>query len=358
MGFLSWLKGIFSGGSAKTIETAKSGPYVDTKNHGRVYFPANGRFVQESHYANNMERFANGLFPSTSTEKIDIHLKNSFELLKKFFPNAVFEKVYSDRYKREWTPANDGGTNEYGQAARGSVRPAPEEELWQGNMFFTKLPAIGTKFMVSANGKKVVIQMGYEIGPGGTTFLGGLTTEVHYALGTDNDSKITIYVCDQNLPLGPVENDSPPPVQQEIPKVDVSWMQIAEKEIGVTEVPGVKHNPRVVEFHQATSLRAKDDEISWCAAFTCWVLQQAGYKSTKSAWARDFEKYGMRVSKPEYGCIMGFERNGPGGDSHVAFYTGREDQNYYYVLGGNQDNQVKVKGYAKKDLIYMRWPVK
>ena len=354
MGFLSWLKGIFSGGSAKTIETAKSGPYVDTKNHGRVYFPANGRFVQESHYANNMERFANGLFPSTSTEKIDIHLKNSFELLKKFFPNAVFEKVYSDRYKREWTPANDGGTNEYGQAARGSVRPAPEEELWQGNMFFTKLPAIGTKFMVSANGKKVVIQMGYEIGPGGTTFLGGLTTEVHYALGTDNDSKITIYVCDQNLPLGPVENDSPPPVQQEIPKVDVSWMQIAEKEIGVTEWSNPK---RVIEYHQATDLKAKDTSTAWCSSFACWVLGQAGYKTTKSAWARNWLNYGDIADK-QRGCIMVFERNAPGGDSHVAFYTGKETATGYLVIGGNQGDSVCIKEYRKKDLLGCRWPIR
>ena len=50
--------------------------------------------------------------------------------------------------------------------------------------------------------------------------------------------------------------------------------------------------------------------------------------------------------------------NLPGGDSHIAFYTGKEDDKYYYVLGGNQNSQTCVKGYLKKDLIYMRWPVK
>ena len=206
MGLFSWIKNLFA--PKKNIESStapsSSGNYVDLKNHGRVYFPAKGRFVQESHYANTAERFANGLFPSTSTEKIDIHLKNSFELLKKWMPDAVFEKVYSDRYKREWTPANDGSINEYGQAARGNLRPSPEEEIWQGNMNFKSMPAPGTKFLIAApNGRKCVIQMGYEIGPGSAQFLGGVTTEVHYYLGTNSDSLLTIDVCDQSLPLGP-----------------------------------------------------------------------------------------------------------------------------------------------------------
>jgi uncharacterized protein (TIGR02594 family) len=138
---------------------------------------------------------------------------------------------------------------------------------------------------------------------------------------------------------------------------ETPWMLIAEKEKGVTEVPGIKNNPRVLEYHASTSLKAKDDETSWCSAFASWVLQQAGYKSPKTAWARDFENYGTKLTSPKYGCLMGFERNAPGGDSHISFYVS-EDDIYYYVLGGNQDNQVKVKGYPKSSMIYMRWPVK
>lgn len=150
------------------------------------------------------------------------------------------------------------------------------------------------------------------------------------------------------------------PVEKPVekPKDETPWMTIATKEIGIAEIPGAKHHPRIIEYHQATSLKAQNDETSWCAAFASWVLLQAGYKSPKTAWARDFEKYGQKIDSPKYGCLMGFERNGPGGDSHIAFYTGKEDEKYYYVLGGNQGNQTCVKGYLKKDLIYMRWPVK
>ncbi len=143
-----------------------------------------------------------------------------------------------------------------------------------------------------------------------------------------------------------------------VPESEAPWMDVANGEQGVTEVSGSKSNPRVIEYHDVTSLSADDDATSWCASFASWVLSKAGYRSPRTAWARDFEGYGTKITSPKYGCLMGFERNGVGGDSHIAFYTGEEDRDNYYVLGGNQDNTVKIKGYLKKDLIYMRWPVK
>lgn len=139
------------------------------------------------------------------------------------------------------------------------------------------------------------------------------------------------------------------PVTNEIP-----WMTIAEKEIGVTE----SNNPkRVIEYHQATSLKAKDTATAWCSSFCNCVLREAGYKTTNSAWARDWLKYGQIADK-QRGCIMVFERNAPGGDSHVAFYTGKETVTGYLVLGGNQGDSVCIKEYKKKDLLGCRWPIK
>ncbi|WP_374029757.1 N-acetylmuramoyl-L-alanine amidase [Bdellovibrio bacteriovorus] len=209
MGFIDWLKSKFT--KKSSVQSSKSGPYVDLRKHGRVYFPAKGRFVQESHYANNQESFNGRLFPKTETEGMEAHLNRSFEILKRYLPNAVFSDVYNSKYKRIWTPANDGSINEYGQASRGDIRPSPVEELWQGNMNFVSLPAVGTKYMLTApNGKKCVIQMGYERGPGSAEFLGGLTTEVHYYLGTHNESILSIDVCPQDTPLGPYEEQRQP----------------------------------------------------------------------------------------------------------------------------------------------------
>lgn len=142
------------------------------------------------------------------------------------------------------------------------------------------------------------------------------------------------------------------------PESLIPWYDVAEKELRVVEVPGIKHNPRIIEYHSITGYKGKTDEISWCASFVSWVLVKAGYKSLKTAWARDYEHYGPKLAKPVKGCIMLFERNGKGGDSHVSFYTGVETTTEYKVLGGNQSNQVCIKGYLKNDLIGAYMPKK
>ncbi|MGZ3770076.1 MAG: TIGR02594 family protein [Bdellovibrio sp.] len=139
------------------------------------------------------------------------------------------------------------------------------------------------------------------------------------------------------------------------PVSETPWLDIALKEVGVTEVSNPK---RVIEYHQATSLKAKDVKTPWCAAFANWVLMQAGHKRTNTAWARDFLDCGKTLIKPQKGCIMVFERNAPGGDSHVTFWTGEETLNTYLCVGGNQLDAVCVKGYAKSALLGCRWPQK
>ena len=132
------------------------------------------------------------------------------------------------------------------------------------------------------------------------------------------------------------------------------WVRIAHMEIGVTEA---KNPKRVIEYHQATTLKAKDTATAWCSSWVCWVLQQAGYKTTKSAWARDWLKYGELADLQE-GCIVVMERNGPGGDSHVGFYTGKQTATHIELLSGNSGNSVCLKMYPKKDLLGTRWPIK
>lgn len=143
-----------------------------------------------------------------------------------------------------------------------------------------------------------------------------------------------------------------------IPNTDpMPWYRIANSEVGQTE----KNNPsRVIQYHQATNLDKGSRKAStpWCASFVCWCLKQAGYDHTGTAWARDYLKYGKALLRPEKGCILIFERNDPGGDSHVTFWTGEETPTHYLCLGGNQDDMVKLKQYPKYDLLGARWPVR
>ena len=73
--------------------------------------------------------------------------------------------------------------------------------------------------------------------------------------------------------------------------------------------------------------------------------------------AANWVKFGEPV-KPQYGAVLSFWRGSPSSwKGHVAFYIGEDDQNYY-VLGGNQSNKVSKTFIAKNRLRKngSRWP--
>jgi uncharacterized protein (TIGR02594 family) len=130
-----------------------------------------------------------------------------------------------------------------------------------------------------------------------------------------------------------------------------SWMTIADDEIGEKEVPGLNHNPRIIEYHSETTLRATTDEVPWCSSFVNWVMKRAGYTPTRSAAARSWATWGVEC-KPTAGCIVVLTRNGGG---HVGFYV-RETARYVFLLGGNQSNAVNIAAYPKTRVIGYRMP--
>lgn len=328
----------------KSIHLKYGGRLSSGKWEKTIMLPQTGRFVEESHYSTSEDDHG---FPHTVSEKIDTHLHRSFALIKQLFPEAIFETVYKQSWQKQWTPPENGLA---GQGARGEVKPTVEQEMWQGNMMFAadSFPPAGEKYLVEFNGKSVVIQMGFEIGPGEEKYLGGLTREVHFALGTSDESQIKIsYLKNQDLPLGPV---LPSRFADATP-----WMTVAKAELGEHETGGNKDNARIVEYHQATTLKATDDETPWCSAFVCWCLQKAGYSSTKSAWARSYLSYGTKLEKPQYGCIVIYQRGTSSG--HVHFFSHEKD-GLVFGIGGNQGDSVSLSGYDKSRVLGYRWPSK
>ena len=51
---------------------------------------------------------------------------------------------------------------------------------------------------------------------------------------------------------------------------------VSQTQFGVTEIPGIKNNPKVVEYHQACTLQASNDETAWCSSFVNWCFIIAG----------------------------------------------------------------------------------
>jgi uncharacterized protein (TIGR02594 family) len=134
------------------------------------------------------------------------------------------------------------------------------------------------------------------------------------------------------------------------------WLKLAFVERGVAEQPGLfEHNPRIIEYHSATSLKATRDEVPWCSAFACWCMEKAGVKSTRSAAARSWLDWGREVRRPEPGTVVVLKRGDHSWQGHVGFWIG-EDASRILVLGGNQGDEVSQAWYSKARVLSYRAP--
>lgn len=134
------------------------------------------------------------------------------------------------------------------------------------------------------------------------------------------------------------------------------WLEIASHELGVSEIPGLDHNKRILQYHSETSLKANSDEIPWCSSFVNWVMKQSMIKGTYSAAARSWLSWGYEC-EPINGCIVVMRRGKDEKSGHVGFYVGSDDA-FVHILGGNQSNKVSIQKYARHDVLGYRWPFK
>lgn len=213
--------------------------------------------------------------------------------------------------------------------------------------------------------------LGYEVGPVDGVF-GPLTDNAVRAFQRDSGSTVDGIVgprtranlespqCRQtSRPLAPA-SPRPPRQQDPGPAGEPRWLTIARREICTRRAPvGTGSNPRIVEYHQVTTLRAQDDATPWCASFLSWVLEQAGVRSTRSARAKSYLDWGSALDHPRLGAIVVFHRgsgapssSGPG---HVGLFI--EDRGSSIgLLGGNQRSHVNITSYDKGRLMAYRWP--
>lgn len=127
------------------------------------------------------------------------------------------------------------------------------------------------------------------------------------------------------------------------------WMQTAEGELGQSEVPGSRANPRILEYFGSSNFWGTDDsggENAWCASFIAWVMEQHGYTPPSAAFrAKSWKNFGQTISQPVYGAIGVKSRTGGG---HVAFVAGQSsDGSKLYMLGGNQSDEVNISEYPR-----------
>ena len=141
------------------------------------------------------------------------------------------------------------------------------------------------------------------------------------------------------------------------------------KEIGVAEVPGREHNPRILEYHATTSLHATADEVPWCSAFLNWVFASVGIQGTASAAAASWLFWGKKLDFPTFGSVVVLARAGltpaayeglrAGAEGYPPAHVGivvRDEGEWIAVVGGNQGDRVKVSKFPKARVIGYRFP--
>lgn len=131
----------------------------------------------------------------------------------------------------------------------------------------------------------------------------------------------------------------------------------ALKLYGVREELGQRNNPTILDWAEELGGRVEDvydaDSIPWCGLFAGIAIKRGGFEPpTNMLWALSWSAFGAPVARAMLGDVLVFTRPGGG---HVGFYVA-EDDDFYHVLGGNQQDAVNVTRVARGRLYAKRRP--
>jgi len=136
------------------------------------------------------------------------------------------------------------------------------------------------------------------------------------------------------------------------------WYSKAQSLLDIAEVPGTPSNSVIIRWAKAlggfVASFYTNDGIPWCGLFVAHCISSTISEEIPKnpLGAREWAKFGRKISKPRVGAILVFSRTGGG---HVGFYAG-ESADAFLVLGGNQSDKVCYSWVAKNRLLSMQWP--
>lgn len=159
------------------------------------------------------------------------------------------------------------------------------------------------------------------------------------------------------LPKFGVDGDLGSETKNAIDALDYpEYVKAALKEVGVKEIVGAKHNPRVLEYQATTAGKYKDDETPWCGAFISWVMKEANidHNIKVTERAKEWKRFGVDSVKPVLGAIAIKSRIGGG---HVCIVVGKLKNGNLLCVGGNQNNEVNITQYSPSVFEDYRLPI-
>jgi uncharacterized protein (TIGR02594 family) len=138
-------------------------------------------------------------------------------------------------------------------------------------------------------------------------------------------------------------------LNESAPKVLVEALKLYDTK----EFIGDKNNPVILDWVSELGLSKvyNSDSIPWCGLYIAIVCKRAGKPVVENPlWARNWSKWGTKVDTAMLGDILVFSR---GNSGHVGLYVA-EDTTRYYVLGGNQGDEVNISPILKSRCIGIR----
>jgi uncharacterized protein (TIGR02594 family) len=146
--------------------------------------------------------------------------------------------------------------------------------------------------------------------------------------------------------------------------LEINAFTLAERFIGVEEIPGAESNPHVLAMLRLDQQWPKGDDVAWCSAFVnyiCWLLR---LPRSKSLAARSWLGVGRAVAidDAEVGFDVVILQRGSGkqpgpavlnAPGHVGFYAGH-DEKFVQLLAGNQSDMVNVQSFDRSRILGVR----
>ncbi len=141
-----------------------------------------------------------------------------------------------------------------------------------------------------------------------------------------------------------------------IKRIELTALMLAQRFIGVREIPGHASNPLVLAMLKLDSSWVEDDETPWCSAFVNAVAWLLDLPRSKSLAARSWLTIGTPIRLEE--AVQGFDvvvlsRGASSSAGHVGFYLAH-DASTVTLVGGNQGDKVCAATFDKARVIGVR----
>jgi uncharacterized protein (TIGR02594 family) len=151
--------------------------------------------------------------------------------------------------------------------------------------------------------------------------------------------------------------------------MNVTAFDLAQRFVGIKEVPGSVSNPGILAMLQLDGAWPKDDSVPWCSAFTnyiAWLLRLPRSKSLAArSWLAVGRPIGIHEARAGNDVVILKRGDGPGAEvlqapGHVGFFAGYDNPKdmtggaRVLILGGNQSDGVSVAPFKFADVLGVR----